>query len=135
MDKLVAAAVAAMVLAGCATTAQTFNPAAVATFQPGVTTVVQAEATLGAPFQSTRLPDGSEQLQYISKHDQLAGDGMPTTGSKVPKRIETIVSTMLVFDANGHFVKTWSTSKTKNTAWPSDLGHLDSGDVGRNTGG
>ncbi|WP_115497216.1 hypothetical protein [Dyella monticola] len=135
MNKVVVAALAATLLAGCATTAHTFNPATVATFQPGITTVAQAEAALGAPFQSTRMPDGSQQLQYTSKHEELAGDGTPTTGSKIPKRIETMVSTMLVFDASGHFVKTWSNSKTKSTTWPSDLGHIDSGEIGRNNGG
>lgn len=135
MSKIVAAAMAVLLLAGCATPVRhAFDPATVATFHPGVTTIAQAEAALGPPFQATRMPDGTEQLQYVSKHQQLAGDGMPVTGSQVPKRVETVVSTTLSFDASGLFVRSWSNSKTRSNAWPSDLGHLDSGDINRNAG-
>jgi hypothetical protein len=123
-----------MVLAGCATTGSKSNSDVIASFKPGVTTVADAEATLGQPFQATRQPDGTQQLQYVSKVDNLAADSTPTTGSSLPKRVQTSVSTMLSFDQNGHFVRAWSNSKTSNN-WPSDLGHLQQGDVPVRSGG
>ena len=135
MNKVVAAAVAALLLAGCASSAHKVDPAAIASFQPGVTTIAQAEAALGPPFQSTRMPDGSQQLQYVSKSQELAGDGLPTTGSQIPKHVEKNVSTVLSFDAGGHFVSASSNSKTQQDTWPSNLGHMDGGDVHRNSGG
>src|SRR5581483_1894521 len=135
MNKVVAAMVAAMVLAGCATAQQKVDPATVASFKPGVTTIAQVESALGQPFQATRMPDGSQQLQYVSKYQEVAGDGTPTTGSRIPKRVEKTVSTLLTFDPSGHFVSASSNSKSKDNQWPSDLGHLNGGDVQRNGGG
>jgi PBP1b-binding outer membrane lipoprotein LpoB len=134
MNKMVAAMVAALVLAGCATSQQKVDPATVASFQPGVTTIAQVESALGQPFQSTRMPDGGQQLQYINKYQEVAGDGTPTTGSHVPKRVEKTVSTVLSFDASGHFVSASSNSKSKDNQGPSDLGHLNGGDVQRQGG-
>lgn len=134
MNKVVAAAMAALLLAGCATTEHKADPTAVASFQPGVTTIAQAEAALGQPFQATRMPDGSQQLQYVSKYQEVSGDGMPTTGSQIPKHVEKTVSTVLSFDQNGHFVSASSSSKDKDKQWPSNLGSLGGGDVQRNPG-
>jgi hypothetical protein len=130
-----AAVLAMVVLAGCATTGGKSASDAIASFQPGVTTVADAEAALGQPFQANRMPDGTQQLQYVTKVSALASDSMPTTGSSLPKRQDTTVSTMLSFDQNGHFVRAWSNSKTKsNTSYPSDLGSMGQGDVQMNTG-
>ena len=135
MNKVVVAAMAALLLAGCATSEQKkADPSTVASFQPGVTTIAQVEAALGPPFQASRMPDGSQQLQYVSKYQEVSGDGMPTTGSQIPKRVEKTVSTVLSFDQNGHFVSSSSNAKTKDNQWPSNLGGLDSGDVKRNGG-
>jgi hypothetical protein len=136
MTRGFAAALAMLVLAGCATTGGQSSASAIDSFKPGVTTVADAEAALGQPFQATRLPDGTQQLQYVTKVNSLAQDSMPTTGSSIPKHQQTTVSTMLSFDQNGHFIRAWSNSKsnTSNNG-PSELGHLDQGDVGRNTGG
>jgi hypothetical protein len=61
---------------------------------------------------------------------------MPTTGSSIPKHQQSTVSTMLSFDQNGHFIRAWSNSKTTiSNNGPSELGHLDQGDIGHNTGG
>ena len=135
MNKVVAAMVAAMVLAGCATSQQKVDPATIASFQPGVTTIAQVESTLGQPFQATRMPDGSQQLQYVSKYQEVAGDGTPTTGSQIPKHVEKTVSTVLSFDQSGHFVSSSSSSKTKENQGLDNLGHLDGGDVQRKSGG
>ena len=134
MNKVVAAMVAVMVLAGCATSAQKVDPATIASFQPGVTTIAQVESALGQPFQATRMPDGSQQLQYVSKYQEVSGDGVPTTGSQIPKHVEKTVSTVLSFDQNGHFVSSSSSSKTKDNPGLSNLGHLDGGDVQRQSG-
>lgn len=134
MNKAVAAVMAAVLLAGCATSPTKVDPDAVASFQPGVTTVAQAEAALGQPFLVSRTSDGGQQLQYVSKQHVATGDGMPTTGSRIPKLAEKTVSTLLVFDPSGHFVRSSSASATKDNKWPSDLGNLGAGDVNRNAG-
>ena len=128
MKKGFAAVWVVVFLAGCATTSGKFDSSAIASFQPGVTTLTQAEAALGQPFQSTKMPDGTQQLQYVSKV-QSVGDNMPTTGSEIPKHTTTTVSTMLSFDSAGHFVRSWSNSKIHDNNWPSDLGHMNQGDV------
>ncbi|GLQ92787.1 hypothetical protein [Dyella acidisoli] len=129
MNKVVAAMVAAMVLAGCATSAQKVDPATIASFQPGVTTIAQVESALGQPFQATRMPDGSQQLQYVSKYQEVTGDGTPTTGSQIPKHVEKTVSTVLSFDQSGHFVSSSSNAKTKENQGLSNLGHLNGGEA------
>jgi hypothetical protein len=135
MKRSMAALAAVVIFAGCSTSAPKTGTAAIAGFQPGVTTVEQAEAALGAPFQSTRQPDGGLQLQYVTKSEQVDGDGMATTGSSIPKHVQKTVSTMLSFDSSGHFVRSWSnTASNSSNNMPSDLGHLNSGDVGRQTG-
>jgi hypothetical protein len=100
-----------------------------------VTTVADAEAALGQPFQATRMLDGTQQLQYVSKVNSLAADSMPTTGSSIPKHQQTTVSTMLSFDQGGHFIRAWSNSKTKTNNDLTELGHLDQGDISRPSGG
>ncbi|RUL65989.1 hypothetical protein EKH79_04630 [Dyella dinghuensis] len=101
-----------------------------------MTTVADAEAALGQPFQATKLPDGTQQLQYVTKVNSLAQDSTPTTGSSIPKHQQTTVSTMLSFDQNGHFIRAWSNSKTNSANnGPTDLGHLNQGDINRGTGG
>ncbi|GLQ89986.1 hypothetical protein [Dyella flagellata] len=130
MNKAVAAVMAAVLLAGCATTSETkVDATTIASFQPGVTTIAQAEAALGQPLLVARTADGGQQLQYLSKHEELADDGTPTTGTKIPKRVVKTFSTMLVFDQNGHFVRSLTGSTGNGNKWPSDLGNLNSGDV------
>lgn len=134
MKRGFAAAMMMACLAGCATTSgNKIDPTTISTFQPGVTTIAQVEAALGQPFQSTRMPDGTQQLQYVSKVQSVSGDGVPTTGSVIPKHNSSTVSTMLTFDQGGHFLRSSSNSKTNNNNWPSDLGHMQSGDI-PNTG-
>jgi hypothetical protein len=122
-------------LAACATTGGSFSTSAISSFKPGVTTVADAEVALGQPFQAMRMPDGTQQLQYVNKVNILAADSTPTTGSSIPKHEQTTVSTMLSFDQSGHFVRAWSNSKTKNNNnFPSDLGNMGQGDVDRGAG-
>lgn len=128
MTRGFAAALFAVVLAGCASTGAKVDSSTIGGFKPGVTTVADAEAALGQPFQATRLPDGTQQLQYVTKVDSVSD--APTTGSSIPKHTTSNVSTMLSFDTSGHFVRSWSStgSKTGNTM-PSDLSHMNQGDV------
>lgn len=130
MYRMMTVALAAAFLAGCMTIGQKVDTSKIASFQPGVTTVAQAEAALGPPFQALRLPDGSQQLQYVTQVQSLASDSTPTTGSEIPKHSEKTISTMLSFDQNGHFVRSWSNAKTHaSDQGLSTLGHLDQGDV------
>jgi outer membrane protein assembly factor BamE (lipoprotein component of BamABCDE complex) len=133
MNKVVAAALAAVLLAGCATTAEhKVDPNTIASFQPGVTTTAQVQTALGQPFLVSHTADGGQQWQYVNKYQELIGDGTPTTGSKIPKYAEKTVSTVLVFDQSGHFVSSSSSAKSKdNNKWPSSLGNLGGGDVQR----
>ncbi|WP_233842442.1 hypothetical protein [Dyella sp. 2HG41-7] len=127
MNKVVASALATMFLAGCASSSPKGDQGAISSFQPGVTTVAQAESALGQPFQITQTPDGGQQLQYVTKHNEVSGEA--TTGSHVPKHVEKTVSTMLSFDQNGHFVRSWSNSSAQSNQGPSDLGNLNQGDI------
>lgn len=132
MNKVVAAALAAVLLAGCATTStdHKVDSSAIASFQPGVTTTAQVQAALGQPFLVSHTADGGQQWQYVSKYQEVSGDGMPTTGSQIPKHVEKTVSTVLVFDQGGHFVSSSSSAKSKGgNQWPDNLGHLSGGDV------
>jgi outer membrane protein assembly factor BamE (lipoprotein component of BamABCDE complex) len=133
MNKVVAAALAAVLLAGCATTAEhKVDSNAIASFQPGVTTTAQVQTALGQPFLVSHTADGGQQWQYVDKYREMSGDGMPTTGSKIPKYVEKTVSTVLVFDQSGHFVSSSSNAQSKGgKQWPSDLGNLNGGDVQR----
>jgi PBP1b-binding outer membrane lipoprotein LpoB len=137
MKRGLTAACLAMLLAGCATTAgKVDSAAAIASFQAGVTTIAQAEAALGQPYQASHMPDGTQQLQYVNKVEDLAADDMPTTGSQMRKRSTTTVSTMLSFDASGHFVRAWSSSQAQNgNKMPSDLGNMQQGDLSRSAPG
>ena len=125
-----------LLLQGCvATSSSKLNTNSVATFKPGVTTISDAESALGQPYQDNKLPDGSRVLQYVSKVHQVAGDGMPTTGTELPKYNEKNVSLILAFNAKGRFVHAWSNSKDRNNAWPSDLSHVTNGDIEWNGAG
>jgi hypothetical protein len=130
-----AAALIMFALAGCATTGggSSSPSSAIASFKPGVTTVADAEAALGQPFQSTQMPDGTQQLQYVSKVDVLAADSTPTTGSSIRKREQTTTSTMLSFDQSGHFLRAWSNAKAKSNVNGSEVSNnLGQGDVQMN---
>lgn len=137
MKRVYAAAMAAVVLAGCASTGNKHvDLSAVSSFKAGVTTIPQAEAALGPPFQESRQPDGTDQLQYVSTV-KVPDNNMPTTGSRIPAKIEETVSMMLAFDQSGRFIHAWSASKTINENVPGNLGHMQAGDVsrGERTGG
>lgn len=128
MNKVVAAALATMFLAGCVSSSPKVDQGTLASFQPGVTTVAQVESVLGQPFQVSQTPDGGQQLQYVTKHQEVSGEA--TTGSHVPQHVEKTVSTMLAFDQNGHFVRSWSNASTAQAKQSSsDLGQLNRGDV------
>ncbi|WP_266168917.1 hypothetical protein [Dyella subtropica] len=131
MVRLFATAVVVLVLAGCATTNTRYSKIdqnAIASFKPGATTMAEAEAVLGKPFQSAQMPDGTEQLEYLSKVQDSAADAMPITGTAIPRRVDKIVATMLSFDKGGHFISSWSNTSAGGNPWPSDLGKLQSGD-------
>jgi hypothetical protein len=127
-----AAMIAAVVLAGCATTAgkKVVDKDVLATFKPGVTTIAQVEAELGPPFHESKEPDGTDQLQYISKV-KVPDDSGPTVGSNIPRKIEKTISSLLVFDQNGHFLHAWTADKTIDENVPGNMGKPQPSDVGR----
>ncbi|GGA01247.1 hypothetical protein [Dyella caseinilytica] len=134
MKKGIAAAMAALVFAGCATTGvKVVDKQALDTLKPGVTTIADVKATFGPPFQETKEPDGTDQMQYISKirvRDDSGNTG-PVVGSNIPRQIEKNVSAMLVFDQAGHFLHAWTADKTVDENVPGNLGKTQAGDVTR----
>lgn len=131
MRKGIAAAVAALVLAGCASApGKVVDKDSMASLKPGVTTIADVEAKFGQPFHETKEPDGTDQLQYLSKV-KVPDDHMPTVGSNIPRKIEKNVSAMLVFDQSGRFIHAWTSDKTIDENVPGNLGKMQQSDVSR----
>lgn len=92
----------ALLAAGCATTTTTgraIDAQAAAKLQPGTTTIAEAKALLGAPFQSMRTSDGRTLLTYA--RTTVTQHGLLATSADVDS--ETLV---LVFNAAGILVST-----------------------------
>jgi outer membrane protein assembly factor BamE (lipoprotein component of BamABCDE complex) len=132
MKKRFAAALAAVVFAGCATTShKVVDSDALSTLKPGVTTIAEVEASFGQPFQETKEPDGTDQLQYVSKVRMRDESTDHTTGSNIPKQIEKNISALLVFDQQGHFLHAWTADKTVDENVPGNLGKPQPNEVAR----
>ena len=115
MKRGFAAAMAAMMLAGCATTGgRVVDQNAIASLKPGVTTITDVKAAFGQPFNETKEPDSTDQLQYVSQVREV-DHTQPIVGSNIPQRVSKSVSAMLVFDQSGRFVRAWTKDgKTTN---------------------
>lgn len=131
MKKGMAAAIAALVLAGCASApGKVVDKDSMSSLKPGVTTIADVEATFGQPFNETKEPDGTDQLQYMSKV-KVPDTNMPTVGSNIPRKIEKNVSALLVFDQSGRFIHAWTTDKTIDENVPGNMGKLQRSDISR----
>jgi hypothetical protein len=132
MKKGIAAAIAAVVIAGCATGPgkAVVDKDTMATLKPGVTTIADVEAKFGPPFQESKQPDGTDKLQYISKV-KVPDTNMPKVGSNIPRQIEKNISAMLVFDQNGRFIHAFTSDKTVDENVPGNLGKMQANDVAR----
>lgn len=99
MRFLYGVAIATMLLVGCATSeiGHTFHTEALPTFKVGVTTIEQAEAALGQPYQVMHnSANGHTRLFYehIYAHaNGLTGHGQSTSDWAT-----------VDFDENGHFL-------------------------------
>ena len=112
------------------------NPATLASFQPGVTTIDQAEATLGKPAGAVRTPSGNQVIAYVKvRNEDVNGDRIPETGSALPKRHKIRYSTMLAFDPQGRWIRSWTRTDDLGDSSPNALGHFDAGDVLTNQDG
>jgi hypothetical protein len=78
MQKITALVLLALCTAGCVTTGTKANPNAIASFQPGVTTLDQAEARLGQPYSVSRTADASTIVAYNFANDQAGGSNHRT---------------------------------------------------------
>ncbi len=93
------AAIAALLLAGCATveSGRPFNFAAAQSFEIGVTTRSQVEAALGAPMTEVREADGGSVIVYSHIESRAnAFTGGTAQGTTAAYR----------FDSNGTLLKT-----------------------------
>jgi hypothetical protein len=131
MKRGFAAAMAAMILAGCATTGgKVIDKDTMASFKAGVTTIAEVKATYGPPFHETKEPDGTDQLQYLSKV-RIKDDSPAVVGSNIPRQIEKTVSAILVFDQNGRFIHAWTKDKTIDENVPGNMGQMQQSDISR----
>ena len=156
MNKFMAAIViASMALAGCSTSGGTapsqsesssttstptkayaVNPDTIASFKTGATTLDQVEATLGKPVGAVRTPSGNQVIAYVKvRTEDINNDRTPETGTALPKRHKVRYATMLSFDPQGHWIKSWTRVDDLGDASPSALGHFDAGDVLTNQDG
>ena len=146
MKKFVAVIViATMTQVGCGTTGgemhgeasrvSPVNSATVASFQPGVTTLAQVEAALGAPAKSTRMSNGNVVILYARVRIEDTGDLTPETGSALPKRHKVQHSTLLAFDQQGRLLTSWTRVDDLGDASPSALGKFNRGDILTNASG
>jgi len=109
MIKMICVSALAFALAACATTdTHKVDATTLASFKPGVTTIADAEAALGEPINTTKMADGSTQIQYMTKSESASSVEAPVAGSLMPRNTVKMVSTMLAFDQSGHFVRAWS---------------------------
>ena len=105
MKRMIVCAAFAM-LAGCVSVGTKVDPNVVNTFQPGVTTISEAEAKLGQPNQVTHDSDGKTIVVYMYIKSHASGASyIPIVGIFAGKSIADNVSTTLVFDKSGRFVK------------------------------
>jgi len=98
--------VAMLMLAGCMTVGTKVDPGVVSTFRPGVTTISDAEAKLGKPNQVTQDSDGQTIVVYMYIQSHASGASyIPIVGIFAGKGVSDNVSTTLIFDRAGRFVR------------------------------
>jgi hypothetical protein len=73
MQKITALVLLALCTAGCTTAGTKADPDIIASFQPGVTTLEQAEARLGQPSSVSKTSDGSTIVAYEFTQAQAGG--------------------------------------------------------------
>jgi ABC-type transport system substrate-binding protein len=150
MKKLMTAVVIASVLmAGCTTSGGTtssqdalsnqaqartiryaVNPATIATFKTGVTTIDQVEVLLGKPAGMVRTPAGHQVIAYtMIRSEDLNSDRTPVLGTALPPRHKVRYTTLLSFDQKGYWITSWTRTDDLGNASPTALGHFDMGDV------
>jgi hypothetical protein len=106
MKRIIAAAACVLALAGCVSAGTKIDPATVSAFQPGVTSIGEAEAKLGTPNQVTHLSDGQTIVVYMYIKSHASGASyIPVVGIFAGKSIADNVSTTLVFDKAGKFAR------------------------------
>lgn len=112
MKHLSTLALAALLLAGCATQGTHTDTSNLTQLKPGVSTIDDAEALLGKPQSVTRHPDGTTTLGYSFSSVQTDTKSMiPIVGGFIGKGTTSSVEyTGLTFDKSGHYM-TYSSFK------------------------
>jgi len=112
------------------------NPAIIASFTVGVTTIGEVEARLGKPAGVARTSSGNQVIAYATtRNESVDGDRTPETGTALPRRHKIRYTTMLSFDAQGHWLTSWTRTDDLGDASPGALGNMAAGDIMRNIGG
>jgi hypothetical protein len=112
------------------------DPATVASFKTGVTTIDQAENLLGKPAGAVRTPAGNQIIAYVKyRNEDVNGDRTPETGTALPKRHKIRYTTMLAFDVQGRLINVRNRTDDLGDSSPSALGHFDNGDILTSEGG
>lgn len=112
------------------------NPAIIASFTAGVTTLEQVEARLGKPAGSTHAASGNQVIAYaITRNESVDSDRTPETGTALPRRHKIRYTTLLSFDPQGRWITAWTRTDDLGDASPGALGNMASGDIMRNIGG
>jgi uncharacterized protein YceK len=115
MKKEVLAVVVAALVAGCVSVGTKVDPSVVASFQPGVTTIQDAESKLGTPNSTTTSSDGGTTIMYLYSHAQASGSSyIPVVGAFVGHTDSDTVTSTLMFDKNGKYLR--STTSQGQTA-------------------
>jgi hypothetical protein len=104
--EVLAIMMAAALLAGCVSVGTKVDPSVVATFQPGVTTIQDAESKLGPPNSTTNDSEGGTTIMYVYSHAQASGSSyIPVVGAFVGHTDSNTVTSTLMFDKNGKYLR------------------------------
>jgi len=111
MHKQSAVLLTCALLAGCVSAGTKVDPNVVSSFQPGITTIDQAEAKLGQPNAVNKLPDGSTIIVYAFTHAQASGSSyIPIVGPLVGHSDANSITAALTFDDAGKYVRSSTTT-------------------------
>lgn len=113
MGKILAMALAALALAGCAASGVKVTDAHLAGLKPGETTETQVAQSLGAPTMRTRMSDGSTMMIYSYYEMKVRPETfIPFAGAFIGGSDGRTNTVTLRFDPSGKLIDTSSSEST-----------------------